>query len=480
MIPLHGTTVDSIPGDPTGVRGGADSVEAVGTHLTDVVSALQQRADALAQGWNGASAVVTPPALDGLGALVGTASDAMTTGAGALRTYADALETVQTAVTTARNDIDRIQQDYAVQASAAISRNEDAIAANEPVVAYGPGSPLGIAGDSQAQVDAAQRTLSDARDAFDAAALACRTALEGTRSSLVRGHRESFEDYIQGIVAEGLGHIPGMEGHEETLEAAVWATMAAAGVTTAAVRGSKAGIDLLQFWSATRAAANGTSAAGAAAPAIQGVRTVSSLQTRVLNSAARVLGISPASVQTFLAGQNAAGRLLIGSIGNTGSMWNAGRTAALASTGSRASQLATGVSAATRAGGLLRGLGVVGGVASTGMSLANVISQGNPIDAFQENGAAYVADVAEVGFNASLTALMIAPNPITAGATVITGAVYLGAELWSHREEIGALVSDGLDMAGDAIDATTEFVGDVVDEGLDKVKEVGSWLNPFD
>jgi hypothetical protein len=91
-----------------------------------------------------------------------------------------------------------------------------------------------------------------------------------------------------------------------------------------------------------------------------------------------------------------------------------------------------------RTAGAFRALGIVGGVVSTGYSAANVISQGNPIDAFKRNGAGYVADLAEVGFNASLTAAMICPNPVTIGATVITGAVYVGAKVVEHWDDIKA------------------------------------------
>ncbi|MFI6811457.1 hypothetical protein ACIBG7_03565 [Nonomuraea sp. NPDC050328] len=112
---------------------------------------------------------------------------------------------------------------------------------------------------------------------------------------------------------------------------------------------------------------------------------------------------------------------------------------------------------AKSAGGL-RLLGVAGGVASTLYSGANVISQGNPVDAFKRKGAGYVADVAELGFNASLTAAMIAPNPITIGATVVFGAVYVGAKVVEHWDDI----KEG---AGKAVEKTKNFIKS---------------LNPFD
>lgn len=104
---------------------------------------------------------------------------------------------------------------------------------------------------------------------------------------------------------------------------------------------------------------------------------------------------------------------------------------------------------AKTAGGL-RMLGIAGGVAGTIYSGANVIAQGNPVDAFKRNGAGYVADVAEFGFNASLTAAMIAPNPFTVGAAVIFGGIYLGAKVVEHWDDIKK-------GASKAVDATKNF-----------------------
>jgi hypothetical protein len=146
-----------------------------------------------------------------------------------------------------------------------------------------------------------------------------------------------------------------------------------------------------------------------------------------------------------------------------------------------------------RTAGALRVTGIVGSAGSTVYSAANVISQGNPVEAFKRNGAGYVADVAELGFNASLTAAMVAPNPVTIGATVVTGAVYLGAKAVEHWDDIkagakkaaeafnrgvekaGELVDAGLKKAGDAIDSGLKAVGD----GLNKVGNALKSLNPF-
>ncbi|MEU8172999.1 hypothetical protein AB0C14_08985 [Microbispora hainanensis] len=122
----------------------------------------------------------------------------------------------------------------------------------------------------------------------------------------------------------------------------------------------------------------------------------------------------------------------------------------------------TRLGAVARTAGALRSFNIVGSVASTGFSVANVISQGNPKEAFKRNGAGYVADIAEVGFNASLTAAMVCPNPFTVGATVVTGAVYAGAKVVEHWDDI---------------EAGAKKVGKAIGEGAGKVFNA---LNPFD
>ncbi|MFJ3778440.1 PE-PGRS family protein [Streptomyces sp. NPDC090075] len=102
----------------------------------------------------------------------------------------------------------------------------------------------------------------------------------------------------------------------------------------------------------------------------------------------------------------------------------------------RLAALGRGVKIAGKAGGALRGVGVIGGLISTGYSIANVVAQGNPKTAYKKKGAGYVADVAEIGFNASLTAATIAPNPYTIGAVAVTGAVYAGAKVVEHWDDI--------------------------------------------
>lgn len=119
--------------------------------------------------------------------------------------------------------------------------------------------------------------------------------------------------------------------------------------------------------------------------------------------------------------------------------------------------------------GWARGLGVAGGLVSTGVGIAHLAQQGLPHNAFEARGTEYVADVASTAFSASSTAFFVAPNPVTAGATIVTGVAWVGLEAWNHREEIAEVWNDGVDAVGDS-------AGGALDAG----KGVASALNPFD
>ncbi|WP_447038064.1 PE-PGRS family protein [Streptomyces sp. DSM 118878] len=127
---------------------------------------------------------------------------------------------------------------------------------------------------------------------------------------------------------------------------------------------------------------------------------------------------------------------------------NNARPAVIAA-GKTASPFVKGLGAAAKTGGFFRVAGVGASALATGVSAANVWAQGNPAEAFKKKGAGYVADVAEVGFNASLTAAMVAPNPVTVGLAVGTGLVYGGAKVVEHWPEIKKGGRAAANWAGD-------------------------------
>ncbi|MFE2373913.1 PE-PGRS family protein [Streptomyces sp. NPDC059398] len=106
--------------------------------------------------------------------------------------------------------------------------------------------------------------------------------------------------------------------------------------------------------------------------------------------------------------------------------------------GGRMGALVDSLKVTGKAGGFLRATGVFGGVYSTAYSAVNVYKQGNPRAHFdnREAGASYVADWAELGFNASSTWAMVSPNQYTVGATAVTGAVWAGAKVVEHWDDV--------------------------------------------
>lgn len=93
---------------------------------------------------------------------------------------------------------------------------------------------------------------------------------------------------------------------------------------------------------------------------------------------------------------------------------------------------------ASKATPWFRGLGIAGGAVSTGLDGYQLVSKygWNPVTGVQKGGADYVAQFGKTAFSASTTAFLVAPNPVTGGAVVVSGAVWLGAEGWKHREAI--------------------------------------------
>lgn len=117
-----------------------------------------------------------------------------------------------------------------------------------------------------------------------------------------------------------------------------------------------------------------------------------------------------------------------------------------------ASPFLRGVTTATRAGGFLRTGNVALSAVSTGFDVANLVSQGNPVNAFKRDKLGYAGDVAQTAFDATMTAALIAPNPITIGLAVGTGLVYGTIKVVEHWDDIKA----GTKKAGEAISNTAK------------------------
>jgi len=110
-----------------------------------------------------------------------------------------------------------------------------------------------------------------------------------------------------------------------------------------------------------------------------------------------------------------------------------------------------------------------------------VYNHGNPIDAFERDGAGYVADVARLGFSASTTAFLVAPNPVTGGLVIVTGVVWAGAEVVDHWDEITEFWGDSyadLERGTEWLyDQTSEIVGQGWDWTTDRADDGVHWVD---
>jgi hypothetical protein len=323
-----------------------------------------------------------------------------------------------------------------------------------------------------------------------------------------RQHREPIDDYVARIAAHYAEMLPGLDGHAGTIETVIsngvdWFSLTSAG----AVVGT-AGLNLYKAarWERYFLSAPGTWLPGQLGNYLRSNQTINRLLSIPGQTAARwearifggawdaargswlgrtpfLAGVNANRVANFLVGNDmlarglnfryleatapASFRAAQASMVRVGS---SAYTMLRAAGSSRWASSLGSVATTARASGALRFLGVAGGVAATGLSVANLVAQGNPVDAWNEadgaqEKAGYAADWVEVGFNASLTAAMVAPNPWTIGAAAVTGIVWGGLKVVEHWDDI-------TEWSGNAWDATTEFTGDAVDA----VTEVGGDL----
>lgn len=128
--------------------------------------------------------------------------------------------------------------------------------------------------------------------------------------------------------------------------------------------------------------------------------------------------------------------------------------------------------------GALRVLGVAGSGLATVDGVVGLVNNWDEHGEMWENGgtegkAHVIGEYAETAFNASMTAALIAPNPVTLGLVAVTGLVWAGAEVVEHWDDITAAVDDAADWVGDRADDAADWAGD----RLDDIKE--SDLNPM-
>lgn len=130
-----------------------------------------------------------------------------------------------------------------------------------------------------------------------------------------------------------------------------------------------------------------------------------------------------------------------------------------------------GLANAAKAAGWLRGAGVVGGVAATAYGVANLATYNT--DMIKADPAKFASDLTGTAFSASMTALTVAPTPVTLGLAIGTGVAYGAALIWDNHEAIGK----GLEDAGEWVGDKASDIGEGIKDGA---KKLGSALNPFD
>jgi hypothetical protein len=139
------------------------------------------------------------------------------------------------------------------------------------------------------------------------------------------------------------------------------------------------------------------------------------------------------------------------------------------------------LSSLSRYGGLLRWAGVGGGLLATGFGIADLVSQGNPVDAFNNDPSGYSVDVTSTLFSAAMTATLIAPNPVTAGIAVVAGVAYLGVLVWDNWDTITEWAGNAWDWTTDAWDANVlagniawDVTSDLAGAGWDAMTDAAS------
>lgn len=422
------TTFERPTGSPAALRATAGRQDRAATTIDAVIEQARGSMTGLQEAWEGEASAAAQVSLRGLVTMLEDARSAVAGVGGHLRTYADVLERAQNATDTLQNDYDTVTASYRQQ------------------VREYPDDWQSLLWQYDAAVAELRGIHRSHTDAVDDAARTLLRAVEAELPSFIRDHAQGTSDWFQEMATSWMRSVPVLRSFEPYL-----------GLGMEVLPAAGAGVYGLFQIPRLRRYFTGESALTAR------WRPLGYLGDQHL------LGRIP-GYTSFMTGQG--GRLSAFLMGTDQSA-NLLKVFGNASSGSR---WATTLSTA----GALRTLGVAGSIVGTGVSLVNVVSQGNPIEAFQHNGTEYLADIAELGFNASLTAALIAPNPVTVGAAVVTGVAYAGLEIWNHREEIGQAIGDGIEAIGNLADDVTDAVGRVVEDPVGAAKDAISWLNPFD
>ncbi|MEU6681999.1 mucin-2 [Streptomyces sp. NPDC046832] len=293
---------------------------------------------------------------------------------------------------------------------------------------------------------------------------------------LKRKPGETYQDWLQRIPGDAAAKVSGNENIGEVVGDYIELTALASTVPGAFKMAAAGTMHLIKYFK------NGTflKAPGTTLAQILKGRPPSYIPARIARLGAQIGRTTPTAVLDVLTGSDKLAQI------HGGKLWaweanllktgkNAG-TAARVAGASRLGAFASGAGTALRTAGWWRAAGVGGSAVATVVGAVDVIQEGNPVEAFKRDKAGYVAKVSGTAFNASLTAAMIAPNPVTIGAAVVTGAVYGVATIvdnWDTVRQFPGKVADAGRWAG-------KKIGEGAGKLVDGAKELGSALNPFD
>ncbi|MFE2584702.1 mucin-2 [Streptomyces sp. NPDC059378] len=271
---------------------------------------------------------------------------------------------------------------------------------------------------------------------------------------LKRKPGETYQDWLQRIPGDAVAKISGNENLGEVVGDYINITALASTVPGAFKMAASGTMHLIKYFK------NGTflKAPGTTLAQILKGRAPSYIPARIARLGAGIGARTPSSILSALGGSDSLAQI------HGGKLWaweanilkvgkNVGAASRVAGA-SRFGAFASGAGAALRTAGWWRAAGIGGSIVATGVGAFDVWQEGNPVDAFKRDKAGYVAKVSGVAFNASLTAAMIAPNPVTIGAAVVTGAVYGVATIvdnWDTVKKFPGKVADAGAWAGKKI-----------------------------
>lgn len=293
---------------------------------------------------------------------------------------------------------------------------------------------------------------------------------------LERQKGETLQDWIQRIKGDAVAKVSGNENLGEVVGDYIELTAMASTVPGAFKMAAAGTMHLIKYFK------NGTflKAPGTTLAQILKGRAPSWIPGRIARLGASIGSRTPSTILNVLTGSDSLAQL------HGGKLWaweanilkvgkNVGTASRVAGAG-RLGAFASGTGAALRTAGWWRAAGIGGSAVATVAGAIDVVQEGNPVEAFKRDKAGYVSKVSGVAFNASLTAAMVAPNPVTIGAAVVTGAVYGVATIvdnWDTVKKFPGKVADAGAWAG-------KKIGEGAGKLVDGAKELGSALNPFD